>query len=129
MEFREYLPPNTSSVLLQPLGTDGLLVAGSDRQRGFAPLDQVRLQLLKTWCQLTRQLQVHCFPSPWCEAVAPAAVSHELQVPACTPAAIACLSMSFSCCHQRLSRLGVIAEARCAGVAGLTGTEDRCQPG
>ena len=42
MEFKQYLPSDTSSAVVQPLGDDGVLVAGSDTQRGFGPLDQVK---------------------------------------------------------------------------------------
>ena len=56
-EFRDYLPPNTSSVSLQPLGTEGILVAGSDRQRGFGPVDQVlHLALCRVGCALLSQI-------------------------------------------------------------------------
>ncbi|CAL8460765.1 g296 [Coccomyxa elongata] len=40
VEFTEYLPENTQGVLVQPIGEDGLLVCGTDTQRGFGRLDQ-----------------------------------------------------------------------------------------
>ena len=53
VEFKQYLPENTSSAVVQPLGDEGVLVAGSDTQRGFGPLDQVEpgsLQIDLTIC-------------------------------------------------------------------------------
>lgn len=41
MEFVSYLPPNTQAALIQPIGSQGVLVLGSDTQRGFSRLDQV----------------------------------------------------------------------------------------
>ncbi len=43
VEFTEYFPENTQGVLVQPIGEEGLLVCGTDTQRGFGRLDQVRL--------------------------------------------------------------------------------------
>lgn len=43
VEFTEYFPENTQGVLVQPIGEDGLLVCGTDVQRGFGRLDQVCL--------------------------------------------------------------------------------------
>ena len=40
-EFATYLPSNIQSVLVQPVGEDGVLVLGSDYQRGFGKVDQV----------------------------------------------------------------------------------------
>jgi hypothetical protein len=37
----EYLPENTQGVVVQPIGSQGVLVAGSDTQRGVSRLDQV----------------------------------------------------------------------------------------
>lgn len=42
LEFAGYLPPNCQAALIQPVGKDGVLVVGSDTQRGFSRLDQVR---------------------------------------------------------------------------------------
>lgn len=42
LEFAAYLPPNCQAALIQPVGKDGVLVVGSDTQRGFSRLDQVR---------------------------------------------------------------------------------------
>ena len=44
LEFAGYLPPNCQAALIQPVGKDGVLVVGSDTQRGFSRLDQVRVQ-------------------------------------------------------------------------------------
>ncbi|CAG9463711.1 unnamed protein product [Pedinophyceae sp. YPF-701] len=38
-ELLEYLPQNTQAVVVQPLGTEGALVIGHDRVRGFSQLD------------------------------------------------------------------------------------------
>lgn len=43
-EFGTYLPVNTQSVLIQPIGEEGILVMASDYQRGFGRVDQVRLR-------------------------------------------------------------------------------------
>ncbi|PRW61129.1 CGLD23 required for cyt b6 assembly [Chlorella sorokiniana] len=40
LEFAGYLPPNCQAALIQPVGKDGVLVVGSDTQRGFTRLDQ-----------------------------------------------------------------------------------------
>ena len=40
-EFTAYLPTNMQSVLVQPVGNEGVLVLGSDYQRGFGRVDQV----------------------------------------------------------------------------------------
>lgn len=39
-EFHNYLPENTSAVLVRPVGESGVLVVAGDSQRCFAPLDQ-----------------------------------------------------------------------------------------
>jgi hypothetical protein len=39
-EFLEYFPEKTQGVLVQPIGTEGVLVAATDTQRGFSRLDQ-----------------------------------------------------------------------------------------
>ena len=41
IEFLEYLPTNVQGILLQPIGTQGVLVAATDTIRGFTRLDQV----------------------------------------------------------------------------------------
>ena len=41
VEFTSFLPSNMQSVLVQPLGDEGVLVLGSDYQRGFGRVDQV----------------------------------------------------------------------------------------
>jgi hypothetical protein len=41
MEFLDYLPSNTQSLLVQPLHPDGVVVLGSPTQRSFTILDQV----------------------------------------------------------------------------------------
>jgi len=41
MEFLDYLPSNTQSVLVQPLHPNGVVVLGSPTQRSFTILDQV----------------------------------------------------------------------------------------
>lgn len=40
-EFGTYLPVNTQSVLIQPIGEEGILVMASDYQRGFGRVDQI----------------------------------------------------------------------------------------
>ena len=40
LEFASYLPANCQAALVQPLGSLGVLVVGSDTQRGFSQLDQ-----------------------------------------------------------------------------------------
>ncbi|KAI3426276.1 hypothetical protein D9Q98_008651 [Chlorella vulgaris] len=39
-EFEGYLPPNCQAALIQPVGPNGVLVLGSDTQRGYTTLDQ-----------------------------------------------------------------------------------------
>ena len=41
VEFTAFFPENTQGVLVQPIGSEGILIAGSDTQRGFSRLDQV----------------------------------------------------------------------------------------
>lgn len=41
-EFVEYLPEATQGVLVQPVGSQGVLVVGCDTVRGISRLDQVR---------------------------------------------------------------------------------------
>jgi hypothetical protein len=36
-----FFPENTQGVLVQPIGSEGVLLAGTDTQRGFGFLDQV----------------------------------------------------------------------------------------
>ena len=43
LEFAAYLPANCQAALIQPVGSQGVLVVGSDTQRGFTRLDQVRV--------------------------------------------------------------------------------------
>ena len=43
-EFFPYLPANLQGVLVHPLGDEGVLVAGTDTQRGFGRLDQAWLR-------------------------------------------------------------------------------------
>lgn len=40
-EFLEYFPENTQGVLVQPIGNEGVVIVGTDAQRGFGRLDQV----------------------------------------------------------------------------------------
>ena len=44
LEFTEFLPENTQGVLVQPIGKEGVLIAGTDVLRGFSKIDQVRAQ-------------------------------------------------------------------------------------
>ncbi|KAK9909222.1 hypothetical protein WJX75_009014 [Coccomyxa subellipsoidea] len=46
VEFTEYFPENTQGVLVQPVGEEGLLVCGTDTQRGFGRLDQAWIAAL-----------------------------------------------------------------------------------
>lgn len=39
-EFVEYLPDTTQGVVVQPVGSQGVLVAATDTQRGVSRLDQ-----------------------------------------------------------------------------------------
>jgi len=41
-EFVDYLPDATQGVVVQPVGSRGVLVAATDTVRGFSRLDQVR---------------------------------------------------------------------------------------
>ncbi|KAK9803329.1 hypothetical protein WJX73_003780 [Symbiochloris irregularis] len=41
VEFTSYLPINMQSILVQPLGNEGVMVLGSDYQRGFGRVDQI----------------------------------------------------------------------------------------
>ena len=45
-EFFTYLPVNSQAIIVQPLGTDGVLVAASGTQRGFTTSDQAWLSLV-----------------------------------------------------------------------------------
>lgn len=56
VEFTEYFPENTQGVLVQPIGEDGVLVCGTDTQRGFGRLDQVRL----TWFSCSQSITQVC---------------------------------------------------------------------
>lgn len=40
IEFSQFLPANTSSVIIAPIGKNGVLIAGGDTQRGFSKVDQ-----------------------------------------------------------------------------------------
>lgn len=40
VEFESYLPADMSAVIIAPIGNSGVLIAGSDTQRGFGRLDQ-----------------------------------------------------------------------------------------
>ena len=42
-EFFAYFPKNLQGVLVHPVGDNGVLVAGTDTQRGFSRLDQAWL--------------------------------------------------------------------------------------
>jgi len=46
LEFLPYLPANAQAVVVQPLGSEGVLVAASDTQRGFTQADQRWLALV-----------------------------------------------------------------------------------
>jgi len=41
VEFTSFLPENTQAAIIQPIGSEGVLIAASNTQRGFTPLDQV----------------------------------------------------------------------------------------
>jgi hypothetical protein len=41
MEFVQYLPEATQGVVVQPIGSQGVLVVATDTQRGISRLDQV----------------------------------------------------------------------------------------
>ena len=44
LEFRAFMPENTQSMLVQPLGSgNGIMVLGSDTVRGISKRDQVRM--------------------------------------------------------------------------------------
>ena len=45
-EFLEYLPANTQSVVIQPIENKGVVVVGTNVQRGFSKLDQVSLSCI-----------------------------------------------------------------------------------
>jgi len=45
-EFVGFLPDNTQAVVVQPIGTGGVLIAGTDTQRGFSRLDQAWMAAL-----------------------------------------------------------------------------------
>lgn len=40
VEFTSFLPENTQAAIIQPIGSEGVLIAASDTQRGFTRLDQ-----------------------------------------------------------------------------------------
>ncbi|KAL3161340.1 hypothetical protein ABBQ32_010238 [Trebouxia sp. C0010 RCD-2024] len=40
VEFTSFLPENTQAAIIQPIGSDGVLIAASNTQRGFTRLDQ-----------------------------------------------------------------------------------------
>jgi len=41
VEFTSFLPENTQAAIIQPIGSEGVLIAASNTQRGFTRLDQV----------------------------------------------------------------------------------------
>lgn len=43
IEFLGYMPQKTQAVVVVPVGETGVLVAGTNTQRGFGNLDRVRL--------------------------------------------------------------------------------------
>lgn len=59
VEFTEYFPENTQGVLVQPVGEEGLLVCGTDTQRGFGRLDQVQLMRLTLHVNVLKQRVVY----------------------------------------------------------------------
>ena len=40
LEFKDYLPETTQAAIIHPIGSDGVVVVGTDTQRGFTTLDQ-----------------------------------------------------------------------------------------
>jgi len=42
VELTSFLPENTQAAIIQPIGSQGVLIAASNTQRGFTRLDQVR---------------------------------------------------------------------------------------
>jgi hypothetical protein len=40
VEFTSYLPENTQSAIIHPIGKEGVVVLGGDTQRGYTRLDQ-----------------------------------------------------------------------------------------
>jgi hypothetical protein len=46
----QYLPEATQGVVVQPLGSDGVLVIGTDTLRGLSRLDQVGKLRPTSWC-------------------------------------------------------------------------------
>jgi hypothetical protein len=40
VEFTSYLPKNTQSAIIHPIGKEGVVVLGGDTQRGYTRLDQ-----------------------------------------------------------------------------------------
>jgi hypothetical protein len=54
-EFVQYLPEATQGVVVQPLGSDGVVVVGTDTLRGLSRLDQVRVDIKRALlCDLQR---------------------------------------------------------------------------
>lgn len=52
-EFTAFLPENTQGVMVQPIGKDGVLVAGTDTIRGFSRLDQAWLSTIADKLEVT----------------------------------------------------------------------------
>lgn len=62
VEFAGYLPANTQAVVVQPVGSEGVVVAGGDTQRGFRRLDQAWLSSLAD--KLEVELEAVSSPRP-----------------------------------------------------------------
>lgn len=75
VEFTSFLPQNTQAAIIQPIGSEGVLIAASNTQRGFTRLDQVPVMSLMlsafSTCMLnmTRSMYQHVTSS------VPAAIS------------------------------------------------------
>lgn len=52
-EFFGYLPSNTQAIILQPLGTEGLMVAATDAPRSFTSIDQAWISTLAEKIEVT----------------------------------------------------------------------------
>ncbi|BDA41806.1 Protein COFACTOR ASSEMBLY OF COMPLEX C SUBUNIT B CCB4, chloplastic [Coccomyxa sp. Obi] len=61
VEFTEYLPENTQGILVQPIGEDGLLVCGTDTQRGFGRLDQAWIAAIAEKLDIALRETEGCF--------------------------------------------------------------------
>jgi hypothetical protein len=97
-EFVQYLPEATQGVVVQPLGSDGVVVVGTDTLRGLSRLDQVSLSVWQAvarllWCMALLYVSLHLL-STGTDTVC--GLSRLDQEQCCAPSCQACFSGSGS---------------------------------